>query len=309
VVDVLIEIERVHELHFSDGHPVRGASAIVPFGDGWLVAQDDSAHACWWREDGTHRVQAHPSISGLDLFDSASGTKHLKPDIEAACRIEGLEAPHAVLLLGSGSRPARMSSALVTFDGTEPASHTADLTGLYTAVAEALEIPLEMLNLEGVCIVEGTLRWFQRGLPSAGWSTASVDLDLVAVLSAARGGADPGAVPVGTIRRYDLGSVADVGLAVTDAVTLGGQQVLVSAAAEDTPNVYDDGPVVGSALAILDGEQVLDLGLVPAVDGQVQKVEGLAVVEWGEDGGHLLATVDQDDHTRPSLALDLRVSR
>ena len=68
---MLIEIDQIRELHFSDGYPVRGASAIVPFGDGWLVAQDDSTHACWWREDGTHRVRVHPSIAGLDLFDSA----------------------------------------------------------------------------------------------------------------------------------------------------------------------------------------------------------------------------------------------
>ena len=305
---MLVEIDRVRELHFSDGHPVRGASAIVPFGDGWLIAQDDSTHACWWREDSTHRVRAHPSIAGLDLFDSAGGTKHLKPDIEAACRIGGLEAPHAVLLLGSGSRPARMRAALVTLDGEEPTSHTAELTDLYTAVARALEVPLEILNLEGVCIVEGTLRWFQRGLPSTGWSTGSVDLDLISVLAAVRDGADPGAVPVGKVRRYDLGNVAGVGLAVTEAATLDGQRVLVSAAAEDAPNPYDDGPVVGSALALLEDEQVLDLGVIPTVDGLVQKVEGLAVLDWAEDGGHVIATVDQDDHTRPSLALDLHVS-
>lgn len=305
---MLVEIEQVRELRFSDGHPVRGASAIVPFGDGWLITQDDSTHACWWRESGTHRVRTYPAIAGHDQFDAAGGTKHLKPDGEAACRIEGLDAPHAALLLGSGSRPARRRSALVTLDGEQPTSHTADLTGLYEAVAAALEISLDVLNLEGVCVVAEKLRWFQRGLPSAGWPTASVDLDLTAVLAAVREGADPGAVPVGGVRRYDLGNVAGVGLAVTDAVALGGSRVLVSAAAEDTPNVYDDGPVLGSALALLDGTDVLDLGLIPTVDGQVQKVEGITVLDWSEAGGQVLATVDLDDHTRPSLALDLRVS-
>ena len=43
--------------------------------------------------------------------------------------------------------------------------------------------------------------------------------------------------------------VAGVGLAVTDAVALPDGLVLVSAAAEDSPSTYDDGPVVGSALA------------------------------------------------------------
>jgi hypothetical protein len=42
---------------------------------------------------------------------------------------------------------------------------------------------------------------------------------------------------------YDLGTADGVALAVTDALALPDGTVLVSAAAEDTPDPYEDGPV------------------------------------------------------------------
>jgi hypothetical protein len=114
-------------------------------------------------------------------------------------------------------------------------------------------------------------------------------------------------VRVSGVRRYDLGAVAGVGLAVTDAVALSGGLVLVSAAAEDSPTTYDDGPVVGSALALLDGERVVDVAELPLLDGQVAKVEGLAVAGYRDDLLDLVAVVDADDPAVPSLLLDLTV--
>ena len=117
----------------------------------------------------------------------------------------------------------------------------------------------------------------------------------------------PAAVPVTGVRRYDLGAVAGVGLAVTDAVALADGLVLVSAAAEDSPSTYGDGPVVGSALALLDGDRLVDLVELPLLDGAVSKVEGLALA--GQDGDRLdlAAVVDADDPAVPSLLLDLAV--
>ena len=91
-------------------------------------------------------------------------------------------------------------------------------------------------------------------------------------------------------------------MALTDGL------VLVSAAAEDSPTTYDDGAVVGSGLALLEGDRVVDLVELPAVDGAVAKVEGLAVVGRRGDRLELVAVVDADDHAVPSLLLDLEVS-
>jgi hypothetical protein len=297
-----VELAGVTPLRFADGSPVRAASAIAPYGDGWLVAQDDATHACWLQGGVGTPVRLLPTVEGLEVFAEAEGTKHLKPDLESACAV-----PPGVLLLGSGSTPARMRAVLLG-PHDDPHPVVADLSALYAAVASALTVPPGDLNLEGACVVGETLRWFHRGRPSAGLPTASVDVDLAGLLEVVRGRADAGNLAVTGVCAYDLGTVAGIGLAVTDAVSLGDQVVLVSAAAEDSPTAYDDGPVVGAALALLDGDAVLDVGQLPPVADSVAKIEGLAVLDWRSSGGRLLATVDQDDPGLASSLLTLDVS-
>lgn len=292
---MLLEIEESADLYFDDGSPVRAASAIAPFGDGWLIVQDDATHAAWWRPGSVTPVRVVEPVGGLDVFSSAAGTKHLKPDFEAACAVPG----GGVLLLGSGSSPARTRASLVR---PGAAAVVADLRPVYQAVAAALGLRDDQLNLEGACLIGGRLRWFQRGNPTAGTPTACVDLDVAALLAAVHGDGPPEKIDIEGVRRYDLGAVVGVALAVTDAVALAGGRVLVSAAAEDTPNAIDDGPVTGSALALLDdGDPVL--AEIPGAE----KVEGLAVREITADGVRLHAVVDADDPDVPSRRLALRL--
>lgn len=168
-------------------------------------------------------------------------------------------------------------------------------------------MPPESLNLEGACLVGDRLRWFQRGLPAAGVPTASVDVDLRPLLGVVTGSGDASRVQVGDVRRYDLESPEGLALATTDAVTLPDGRILVSAAAEDSPNTYDDGPVLGSALALLDDAVTVATVSLPEPDGRIAKVEGLAVLEWDGLRGRLLATVDADDPEVPSAVLTLDV--
>lgn len=291
------------ELRFDGGAPVRAASAVAPFGDGWLIAQDDATHAAWRRPGSTIAVRAFPPVQGHDLFSSAEGTKHLKPDVEAAVAA----GDNGVLLLGSGSTPARKRASLVRLADDGPTFTTADLTPVYAAVIDALGIPADQLNLEGACLVGGRLRWFQRGNAAARVDSASVDLDLAALLGAVSGAASAAAVPVGDPRRYDFGTVDGVALAVTDAVALPDGRLLLSAAAEDTPNAYDDGPVVAAALVLLDPDGTATTVPLSADGPGVHKVEGLGVRGVDPDGVDLVAVVDADDPDLASTELLLRV--
>jgi hypothetical protein len=230
-----------------------------------------------------------PPVDGHDVFSEREGTKHLKPDLEAAVAL----GPRDALLLGSGSSAARTRLARVAPGG--PAVR--DVAPLFAAVARALELPAGTLNLEGACLVGWGLRWFQRG--AAHVPSASVDVDLAALLTG-------GPVRLSGVRRYDLGDVDGVPLAVTDAVALPDGRVLVSTAAEDTSDPVDDGPVVASGLALLADDRVVASVLLPATDGQVHKVEGLTLLPG--DGLRLLAVVDADDEHSASTALHLRVS-
>ncbi len=297
-----IEIEHEAGLRFGTGAPVRAASAIAPFGDGWLVAQDDATHAAWLRPGDTAPVRVLSAVDGHEVFSSAAGTKHLKPAFEAACDVGA-----GVLLLGSGSTRARMRSSLVTLTAGGPRFAVADLTGLYDAVADALGTPGGQLNLEGACRRGDRLRWFQRGNPAAGIASASVDVDVHALLKAATGQIQPAAVRPQEVRRYDFGTVRGVPLAVTDAVALPDGRVLVRAAAEDTPNPVDDGPVVAAALALLDGDRVDAVAALPQRGDAAQKIEGLALHHVDGGGVGLLAVVDADDPYIASTILHLRV--
>jgi hypothetical protein len=285
-------------LRFEDGTPVRAASGVARYADGLLVVQDDATHGCVWQDGMGSPIRLFSPVQGHDLFDEASGTKELKPDLEAVVALPD----GRTLALGSGSTPARMRSVLLS----ESTVQVAGLAPVYARITELLGIPADQLNLEGATVVGEVLRWFQRGLPSAGAPSASIDVDLGSLLDHASGA--PAAVRVSGVRRYDLGAVAGVGLAVTDAVSLAGGLVLVSAAAEDSPSTYDDGPVVGSALALLDGDRLVDLAELPLLDGAVAKVEGLALVGQREDVLDLVAVVDADDPAVPSFLLGLEVA-
>jgi hypothetical protein len=292
-----IELVRATPMRFADGTPVRAASGIAPYAGGWLVVQDDATHGCVWRDGAGSRLRLFSPVRGLDLFDEASGTKELKPDLEAVVSLPG----GRTLALGSGSTPARMRAVLLS----EASILVAGLAPVYARIAEALEVSPDRLNLEGACLAGEALRWFQRGVPSVGAPSASVDVALAGLLDAAAG--VPASVRVSEVRRYDLGELDGVPLAVTDAAALPDGLVLVSAAAEDSPSTFDDGPVVGSALALLDGDRLLDLAELPLLDGEVAKVEGLAVAGRRGDVLDLVAVVDADDPTVPSVLLELEV--
>lgn len=305
MTELRVDVLNASHLSFDDGAPVRAASGITRFESGWLVVSDDATHAALWCDEGITRLRVLPPVHGHDLFDEASGTKHLKPDLEAACLLDLGEA-RAALLLGSGSLRARMRGALVE-EHTRHQAH-ADLHGLYRRVALMLGIPVDHLNVEGACVMADRLRWFQRGNVHLGLPSASVDVDLAALVAAIRGEAPVEAVVVDSPRIYELGAAGDAAFAVTDALALPDGRVLIAVAGEDTPNAVDDGPVVDSALTLLDGHRVLASASLPPGPGGPEKVEGLALV--GVDGptAQIVAVIDADDPSAPSRAVTLAVT-
>jgi hypothetical protein len=302
---VRVYVDGVRALRFDDGTPVTAASAIAPLGAGWLIAQDDATFAAWLHGPRVSPVRVLPPVEGLDRFTEAAGTKRLKPDLEAACPAE-VDGEPAVLLLGSGSTDRRMRGVLVRLTGGEPRAQAADLRPLYEGAARALALPMDHLNLEGATRHGDTMRWFNRGHLAAGVPSGSVEVSVDRLVGAVLGRVAAASVPVREPRAYELGAVDGVGLAVTDAITLPDGRVLLSLAAEDSPNAVDDGPVVATALALVAGEQVVAVAPIPEVGGHVHKVEGLALREVRDGQVHLLAVVDDDDPDAPSAGIELR---
>jgi len=286
---------------------VRAASAVVPLGDGHLVVSDDATHAAWFRPGAQPaRVRLLPPVDGHEVFDEESGTKDLKPDLETACEVSR-DGDTGVLVMGSGSSPRRMRWCLLRLADGQPDVVVADMAPVYGSVATALDVDPDVLNLEGACVVGRSLRWFHRGLPPAGLMSGSVDLDLDAVWSAALGQADAADLRVTRPRQYDLGAVDGVGLAITDVVALPGGDLLACAAAEDSPNPRDDGPVTATALARIRGDRVDEVVPLPRLDGRILKVEGLMVLHADATEAALLAVTDVDDPDAPSRAATIVV--
>lgn len=301
-----VEVSGAELLRFGDGSPVRAASAVVRFGDGRLVVSDDATHAAWFRPDAEPtRMRLLPPVEGHEVFDEESGTKVLKPDLETACRVE-VDGEEAVLLMGSGSSPRRMTWCLLrVVDGVPDVTHTG-MPELYADVARALDLDPDDLNLEGACVVGRSLRWFHRGLPSSGLPSGSVDLDLDAAVAAAAG-RQASTLQVDAPTTYDLGSADGVGLAITDVVALPGGDLLACAAAEDSPNPRDDGTVTATALARIRGNEVVEVVPLPDHAGRVLKVEGLMVLDADETAATLYAVTDVDDPDAASWAATLHV--
>jgi hypothetical protein len=302
-----VEVSGAERLRFGDGTPVRAASAVVGFGDGRLVVSDDATHAAWLRPGAeTTRVRLLPPVEGHEVFEEERGTKHLKPDLETACEVS-VDGSPAVLVMGSGSSPRRMRWCLVRLVNGTPEVAVAEMADVYAAVAEAFRVGLDVLNLEGACTVGAALRWFHRGLPTAGLPSGSVDLDLDAVVAAALGDLDAADLRVTRPVHYDLGSVDGVGLAVTDVVALPDGDLLACAAAEDSPNARDDGPVTATALTRIRDDSVQEVVPLPHLGGAVLKVEGLMVLDADPAEATLFAVTDVDDPEAASWAATLRV--
>jgi len=306
--DMDVEVLRTERLRYDDGSPVRAASAVVPLGDGHLVVSDDATFAAWFRPGRpVARVGILPPVEGHEVFDEESGTKELKPDLEAACAVE-VDGTPAVLLLGSGSSPRRMRWCLLRPDDADGVGvEVVDMAEAYARVASALGVAPDVLNLEGACVVGGALRWFHRGLPAAGLPSGSVDLGLHEAVGAVRGEVGAAELRVTRPVHYDLGTADGVALAITDVVHLPDGTLVASAAAEDSPNARDDGPVTATALASIRDDRVVEVVRLPDLRGSVLKVEGLMLHEVGARSATLLAVTDVDDAQEASWAAVLRV--
>lgn len=304
-----IRIDRTEALHFDDGSPVRAASALAVLGDGWLIAQDDAVHGAWMSDGRVAPLRLLPPVEGQDRFTKEAGTMGLKPDLEAGCEVT-VDGRPGVLLLGSGSNERRTRVVLIVTGDGAPDITVADLAPLHEAVRRYLDVPTEDFNMEGACSLGDTLRWFLRGNSAAGITSASVDLDLAAVLRVICDGAEASDVEISNARRYELGDLSGVGLEITDAIGLPDGRVLVSAAAEDSSDAASDGEQMGSAMALLDDDGVVAVTPLPrADDGTPLKLEGLDLTGVPEDGGwNLLGVVDADDAATASLALRIHVN-
>jgi hypothetical protein len=273
------------------------ASAIVVRDDElWVLADDELALA---RYDRTgQRTGAIALLPGA-LPESPRERKAHKPDFEALISLPD----GSLLALGSGSTQVRRRAAWVRFSSAPAESTSIDLTPLYVR----LERELPELNIEGGAVLGDALYLCSRGNGARG-ENALVRLDWP---SCARALDETRALPAEALReivQVRLGHLAGHALSLTD-LAVGAGQLLFTAAAEASPNTYEDGVCVGSALGVLtpNGEVCDLVALAP-----VAKIEGLWATPARLEPDHLLELLlvaDPDERTAraPLMAAEYRL--
>ncbi len=289
---------------------VRAGSGLAPTRDGIALIQDD-ANFVAIVDPRTARARAITLPAGHEgrrQFDAGRGNKAHKLDLEACFSVT---EPDGTLLvaLGSGSKRTVPRENVVQVRWCESALPHVSVTHaplLYEGLRHETSFAGSELNIEGAVFLGDRVRLFNRGNGKAGKGlapvNASCDLDWPALLAHLRDSTQPPPAPRNVVR-YELGALDGIPLGVTDA-TLWRNRILYSAAAEDSPDVYDDGPVRGSAIGVIDAEGGVTWAPVTIPDGSPfrGKVEGILPVEGRDD--RLYVVVDSDD---PAVASQLCV--
>jgi len=287
------------------GH-VRAGSALRLWGQRLVVVQDD-VHALALLDEVSGVVTAlalPPGADGRRTFGDAIGNKGLKMDLEAC-----LVLPDGRLVaFGSGSTPRREQLVVVDRDLGVRVVAGSDL---YAGLRARADFSGSELNLEGAVVSGRSVLLFQRGNGArvAGLEpvNATGELELGAFLAWLDGGPTPHLV---NVRQVDLGAVAGVRFGFTDATALPDGRVAFLAGAEDSPDTFRDGEVVGCRFGLIDGEaiHVADITDVQGLPTRL-KLEGLEWRARRDDGSWEFAVVaDMDRPDLPAVLATLRVT-
>ncbi len=255
---------------------------------------------------------------GVRQFDKARGNKQDKLDLEsmAAAVIDGQPG---LICMGSGSTSKREVFVIVTFgaDGG-PVVEQLPAAAFFKGLQAHHDFAGDELNVEGFVVDTGAdgqarARFWNRGNGSGDAVDAVGEVPFAALLKHLR---DPLAHAPPTITRvkgFALGALPDqrgndIRLTFTDATRHPDGRTLFLAAAENSPNTYDDGEVAGTAIGVLrdDGTTVI----VPLIDERgrplTDKVEGITIDP--KDPRRAYIVVDKDDPNAPAEMLIVQLA-
>ncbi|MGE0789796.1 MAG: hypothetical protein AB7S26_29250 [Sandaracinaceae bacterium] len=283
---------------------VRAGSGLVRWRGDLVVIQDDVNALAFIDERGTVTFLPLPAAAdGRRSFSERDGNKALKMDLEACVVLPD----GRLVAFGSGSTPRR--EQIVVLSDPEHAT-IVDGAPFYESLRARADFSGSELNLEGAVVHQRRLRLFQRGNGASRGERGAVnavgDVDLDAFL---RWLDARGPVPaLCAVRPVELGSASGVAFGFTDALALPDGRVLFLAGAEDSPDTYRDGEVLGARLGFLEPDRVISTDVLEP-DGTPTrlKLEGLELVAVGPDRIELVVVADMDDPDVPCVLVPLTV--
>jgi len=277
--------------------PVSAASGLVRRGDTFYIVADDELGLLALPDVGPAYIV--PLLPGELSVEHATRKAH-KPDFEALCRWPG----DGLLALGSGSTAARHRACRLQPGAKDMSDGTVtviDMQPLHARLAESFPA----LNLEGAAVVGDTLILLQRG-NGPGNRSARIVLDLAGAQRTITAGQPWDADLVRTIDDVDLGLRGGCPLGFTDASPLPDGSLVFVAAAEASPDTYQDGAVTGAAIGLLgpagDLRWIVDFP-------EPAKLEGIHAELDGDLCLKLWLVTDPDDRARPADLYTARLHR
>lgn len=291
---------------------VRSASGLA-WVDGALAVLQDDANFVAIADPSTGLctpVTLPAGEGGLRQFDSLRGNKRFKLDLEACTAVPTIDGD-TLVAFGSGSTARREGIVIVHGIGNgAPRVERVHAPAFYAALRASADFAGSEMNVEGAAYHAGRIHLLNRGngAPSADRQPAdgACSVDWAELRAYLDHPADrPSPIPEHVVR-YELGTIAESLLTFTDAAWIG-DRLAFTAAAEDSPNAVDDGPVTGSAVGWIDGDGAATLGLLVDAAGAplAEKVEGVAP---GLRPGTLLLCTDPDDPRAPSNLLEVELA-
>lgn len=261
------------------------ASGLVQVNNRFYVVADDEHHVGHWPCTGAGLVQLQRVLAG-DLPHNAAQRKASKPDLEALAALAPLPGYPwgALLALGSGSAPLRQRGVLLALDAQGNLSP--GTVGIQALDLSALYAPLRSvfadLNIEAAYTADGQLHVVQRGNQSDPRS-ARISYPWPQ-FARWLGGVDSQPPRASRIDYLELARVDGVPLTITDAAALADGAWMFSAVAENTPDSYQDGACVASAIGTVGADGVVQqlhlLQGAPKVEGIVVQPDGQQLKVW-----------------------------
>ena len=275
-------------------NPIPGlpsASGVEIIGPTAYIIGDDSPFL-YLLDAATLAVCSRVALFETDAFGTGRIPKATKPDLEAMTALTWPDGRAGVLVLGSGSTPARATGWFVPV--SEQVPQRVDLSPLYALLSAQLPAGVA-LNLEAAATSATELLLFQRTVGRADAALLFV-LPLAATLAFLAGAAGAQAPAVHQLV-FELPLLEGCPAGFSGATFVDGL-LFVSASVENTADAVLDGAVLGSFVGVVDvvaGKATL--ARLAWADGRPYfgKVEGLAVRQQLAPGHFELLLVTDDD--------------
>lgn len=294
--------QTVKELYWRDEggrlQALSAGSGLVQTAEGLWAIADDLHHLVQISLEKDTHGSGFRLFAG-DLPDDPVERKAAKKDTEALFALPMVDEVR-LMALPSGSKRYRSIGSVIRFAPTTntPMAQIVDFKSLF----KVLRRQIDDLNIEGGLVARDKVVLLQRGNGAENFN-AVIEMDQAAFVQGLAGDWDISALKIKIIS-IELPKWDGVALGFTDGFFHDGV-IYFAAAAEASPDTFNDGEVRGSVLGALRG------GFEPLILARIEKIkiEGLTLA--ADRGAHLevLAVTDADDPKVASLLLHTRIAK